>query len=153
MSEQAEKNFAIQKLYLKDVSFESPLSPAVFSEENWAPEINVQLNTESNTLAENVIESILKITVTAQHDGKTVFLIELHQAGVFTLEGFADEEKAGMIGSYCPNLLFPFAREAISDLVTKGGFPQLLLAPVNFDALYAQHLEQQQQAATEETTH
>ncbi|MDH5516920.1 MAG: protein-export chaperone SecB [Gammaproteobacteria bacterium] len=153
MSEQAQKNFAIQKLYLKDVSFEAPLSPAVFSEENWAPEINVQLNTESNALAENVIESVLKITVTAQHEQKTVFLVELHQAGVFTLEGFNDEEKAGMIGSYCPNLLFPFAREAISDLVTKGGFPQLLLAPVNFDALYAQHLEQQQQAATEETTH
>ncbi|MDH5393293.1 MAG: protein-export chaperone SecB [Gammaproteobacteria bacterium] len=153
MSEQAEKNFVIQKIYLKDVSFESPVSPAVFSEENWAPEINVQLNTESNALAENVVESILKITVTAKFEDTTVFLVELDQAGVFTLEGFNDEEKAGMIGSYCPNLLFPYAREAISDLVGKGGFPQLLLAPVNFDALYARHLEQQQQAATEETAH
>ncbi len=147
MSEQEQKNFVIQKLYVKDASFESPNAPAVFSEDDWAPEINVQLNTESNPLADNVVEVVLKITVTATHDKKTAFLVELHQAGVFTLEGFGDEEKAGMLGSYCPNVLFPFAREAINDMVGKGGFPQLLLAPVNFDALYAQHMQQQQQPA------
>jgi len=152
MSEQEQKNFVIQKLYLKDVSFESPNAPGVFSEQDWTPEINVQLNTESNTLADNVVEVILKITVTAKQEEKTAFLVELAQAGVFTLEGFNDEEKAGMLGSYCPNVLFPFAREAISELVGKGGFPQLLLAPVNFDALYQQHLQQQQTTA-EETTH
>jgi len=151
MSEQ-QKNFVIQKLYLKDVSFESPNSPAVFSEQDWQPEINVQLNTESNTLGDNVVEVVLKITVTAKQQEKTAFLVELHQAGVFTLEGFNDEEKGGMLGSYCPNVLFPFAREAISELVSKGGFPQLLLAPVNFDALYQQHLEQQQKKS-EETAH
>jgi len=152
MSEQEQKNFVIQKLYLKDVSFESPNTPGVFSEQDWTPEINVQLNTESNTLADNVVEVVLKITVTAKQEDKTAFLVELAQAGVFTLEGFNDEEKAGMLGSYCPNVLFPFAREAISELVSKGGFPQLLLAPVNFDALYQQHLQQQQSKA-EETTH
>ena len=153
MSDQPQKNFVIQKLYLKDVSFESPNAPSIFSEKDWAPEINVQLNTESKKLDENIAEVILKITVTAKHEGKTAFLVELEQAGVFTLEGFNDEEKNGMLGSYCPNVLFPFAREAINDLVGKGGFPQLLLAPVNFDALYQQHLQQQQQAAAEETTH
>lgn len=151
MSEQ-QKNFVIQKLYLKDVSFESPNAPAVFSEQEWTPEINVQLNTESSKLADNVVEVVLKITVTATHEEKTAFLVELHQAGVFTLEGFSDEEKGGMLGSYCPNVLFPFAREAINDLVGKGGFPQLLLAPVNFDALYQQHV-QQQQNTEEETAH
>ncbi len=151
MSEQ-QKNFVIQKLYLKDVSFESPNSPAVFSEQDWQPEINVQLNTQSNTLGENVVEVVLNITVTATHQEKTAFLVELKQAGVFTLEGFNDEEKGGMLGSYCPNVLFPFAREAVSELVSKGGFPQLLLAPVNFDALYQQHLEQQQKNS-EETAH
>lgn len=151
MSEQ-QKNFVIQKLYLKDVSFESPNSPAIFSEQDWQPEINVQLNTESNTLGESVVEVVLNITVTATHQEKTAFLVELKQAGVFTLEGFNDEEKGGMLGSYCPNVLFPFAREAISELVSKGGFPQLLLAPVNFDALYQQHLEKQQKNS-EETAH
>ena len=152
MSEQEQKNFVIQKLYLKDVSFESPNSPAVFSEKEWAPEINVQLNTESKNMEGNVYETVLKITVTASQDDTTAFLVELEQAGVFTLEGFNEEEQAGMLGSYCPNVLFPYAREAISELVGKGGFPQLLLAPVNFDALYQQHL-QQQNASAEETTH
>jgi len=152
MSDEQQKNFVIQKLYLKDVSFESPNTPAVFSEQEWQPEINVQLNTESNTLADNVVEVVLNITVTATHQEKTAFLVELKQAGVFTLEGFNDEEKGGMLGSYCPNVLFPFAREAISELVSKGGFPQLLLAPVNFDALYQQHLDQQQKKS-EETAH
>lgn len=149
MSEEEQKNFVIQKIYIKDASYESPNSPAMFSEDEWAPEINVQLNTESNDLAENVVEVILKITVTAKHKDKTAFLVEFHQAGIFTLEGFDAEEKAGMLGSYCPNVLFPFAREAINDLVGKGGFPQLLLAPVNFDALYQQHMQQQQSASAE----
>jgi len=150
MSEQEQKNFVIQKLYVKDVSFESPNAPEVFLKEEFTPEINVQLGTESNQLNDATVEVVLKITVTAEHEGKTAFLVELHQAGVFTVDGFNDEEKGGMIGSYIPNVLFPFAREAINDLVGKGGFPQLLLAPVNFDALYAQNLQQQQ---AEETSH
>ena len=139
MSEQEQKNFAIQKIYLKDVSFESPHSPAVFSEEEWQPEINVQLNSETKKLGDDVFDVALSITVTAKHEDKTAFLVEVQQAGVFTMQGFEGEELSAMAGSYCPNILFPYAREAISDLVAKGGFPQLLLAPVNFDALYAQH--------------
>ena len=152
MSEQDQKNFTIQKIYLKDVSFESPNTPAVFAEDNWAPEINVQLNTESNKMGDDVFEVVLSITVTATHEEKTAFLVEIKQAGVFTMQGFGEEELSGMAGSYCPNILFPYAREAISELVGKGGFPQLLLAPVNFDALYAQHVQQQAESS-EETTH
>lgn len=150
--EQSQKNFAIQKIFIKDASFESPNSPAIFTEGNWQPEINVQLNTGSNSLGNDVYEVVLDITVTAKQGDKTGFLIEIKQAGIFNLMGFAEEELGLMLGSYCPNLLFPYAREAISDYVGKGGFPQLLLAPVNFDALYAQHLQQQKQQS-ESTEH
>lgn len=145
-AKQAQKNFIIQKLYIKDVSFESPNAPAIFTDNQWSPDINVQLNTESKDMGNNVHEVILSITVTAKQNDKTAFLVEIKQAGVFTLEGFEDNEKGAMLGSYCPNVLFPYAREAISDFVVKGGYPQLLLAPVNFDALYAQHVQQQQEA-------
>jgi preprotein translocase subunit SecB len=94
---------------------------------------------------------VLTVTVTAKLGEKTAYLMEVHQAGIFTVAGFAEKEMSHMLGSFCPNILFPYAREAISDIIGKGGFPQLLLAPVNFDALYAQHMQQkgQQGAATE----
>lgn len=117
--EQNQQQFAIQKIYLKDVSFESPNSPAVFQEANWQPEINVQLNTEGKTIAEGVHEVVLTVTVTAKKDDKTAFLVEVKQAGVFQLVGFEQEQLGGMLGAYCPETLFPFAREAISDLVSK----------------------------------
>ena len=147
------KQLVIQKIYLKDVSFESPNSPELFSSGQWKPEINVQLNTEGKALGTDVYDVTLMITVTAKHDEKTAFLAEVKQAGIFAVKGFSSEEMAPMIGSYCPNVLFPYAREAISDLVTKGGFPQLLLAPVNFDAIYAQHVQQQKQAAEGQAKH
>lgn len=142
--------FEIQKLYLKDVSFESPSAPRIFTGE-WKPETNVQLGTETRKLQEDVHEVSLNITVTASMEKKTSYLVELKQAGVFTLRGFDDAQLGHMLGSYCPNILFPFAREAISELISKGGFPGFLLAPVNFDALYSQHLQQaaQQQDASE----
>ncbi len=149
MSEQAnQQQFSIQKIYLKDVSFESPNSPAVFSGE-WKPEVNVQLNTEIKGLESNMHEVTLSVTVTAKQQDKTAFLVEVKQAGLFQLAGFEQEQLGGMLGAYCPETLFPYAREAISDLVTKGGFPQLLLSPVNFNALYMQHQQQQAQAATD----
>jgi len=148
MSEQAnQQQFSIQKIYLKDVSFESPNSPAVFSGE-WKPEVNVQLNTEIKGLENNMHEVTLSVTVTARQQDKTAFLVEVKQAGLFQLAGFEQEQLGGMLGAYCPETLFPYAREAISDLVSKGGFPQLLLSPVNFNALYMQH-QQQAQAATD----
>ena len=142
-----QQQFAIQKLYLKDASFESPNSPAVFQQGDWQPEVNVQLNTEGKTLSEGVHEVILSVTVTAKQGENTAFLVEVKQAGVFQMAGFEEEQMKGMMGAYCPEVLFPFAREAIADLVAKGGFPQLILAPVNFNALYMQHQQQAAQQA------
>lgn len=140
-SKQAEAQFAIQKIYLKDVSFESPSAPAVFTDD-WNPETNMDLNTSGKAIDDNVYEVELSITVTAKNKDKTGFLVEIKQCGIFSISGMDEANLNGMLGSFCPNILFPYAREAISDLVTKGGFPQLLLAPVNFDAIYAQHLQQ-----------
>lgn len=148
---QEEQQFAIQKIYLKDVSFESPNSPQAFTGSEWKPEINVQINSSNKTIAENTYEVVLSITVTAKHEESTAFLAEVQQAGVFTMAGFPEESLGGMVGAYCPETLFPYAREAVSELVTKGGFPQLLLTPVNFNALYSQQMEQQ--AAAQETSH
>lgn len=137
------KQFELQRIYLKDVSFETPNSPQIFLQE-WKPKIELQLGTEASRLDDGVYEVVLKVTVTNKVADKTAFLAEVSQAGIFILRGFADNEMAQMLGSYCPNVLFPYAREAISDLVTKGSFPQFLLAPVNFDALLAQHIQEQQ---------
>ena len=133
--------FSIMRIYLKDVSFEVPGAPQVFTDE-WKPEINLQLRTEVSQIENNIYEVTLNITVTAQQGEKTGFLVEVQQAGLFEIKYFDETQKQGMLGAYCPNTLFPFAREVISDLVSKGGFPQLLLAPVNFDAMYAQQANQ-----------
>jgi preprotein translocase subunit SecB len=132
--------FVIQKIYVRDLSFESPAAPQVFTEQI-VPQANLQLSNSSTLLAEGVHEVVLSLTVTATHNEKTIFLVEVQQAGVFSLVGYSASDSAAMLGSYCPNILFPFAREAVADLVAKGGFPTLLLAPINFDALYAQHLQ------------
>ena len=136
------QEFGIHSIYLKDVSFESPNAPAIFMEQV-QPQIQMDLNITSNPLAEDVFEVVLSVTITAKAEDKTAFLVELQQAGAFSLKGFDDDTIGPMLGIYCPNLLFPYAREAISNLVTKGGFPQLLLEPVNFEALYAQHMQEQ----------
>jgi len=152
--EQNQQQFSIQKIYLKDVSFESPNAPTVFQDGQWKPEVNVQINTEVKKISDELNEVTLTVTVTAKHDETTAFLVEVKQAGIFQLAGFEQEQLGGMLGAYCPEVLFPYAREAISDLVTKGGFPQMLLSPVNFNALYMQHQQQQQAAqAPEETAH
>ena len=150
----SEREFVIQKIYLKDVSFETPSTPAIF-QKKWEPEIGLQLGNSAVTLSEGLHEIILSITVTAKLGEETAYLCEVKQAGIFTIKGYADNEMGMMAGSFCPNILFPYAREAISDLVVKGGFPQMLLAPVNFDALYQQHVRQaqQQQQAPAETKH
>lgn len=135
--------FAIQRIYTKDISFETPNSPAIFTEK-WEPQVNVDLNSTGNRLGEGVYEVILSLTVTAKLGEKIAYLCEVQQAGVFSLEGFNEQDLGSMLHSFCPNMLFPYAREVISDLVSKGSFPQMLLAPINFDALYAQHLQKQQ---------
>lgn len=134
--------FAIQRIYTKDLSFETPNSPSVFTEK-WEPDVNVELNTNGNKLTDTIYEVVLSVTVTAKLGDKTAYLAEVQQAGIFTLSGFSDEDLNGMIHSFCPTQLFPYVREVVSDLVNKGSFPQMVLQPINFDALYAQHLERQ----------
>jgi preprotein translocase subunit SecB len=139
----AQRQLAIQRVYVKDVSFESPGVPEVFGQE-WRPEVNLNIGTVSRAVGANQYEVTLSATVTVKSGEQNAFLVEVKQAGVFVLSGFAEAELAQVLGSYCPNVLFPYLRETVSDLVTRGSFPQLLLAPVNFDALYAQHLRQRQ---------
>lgn len=129
--------FAIQKIYVKDISFETPHSPGIFSME-WDPVVNMQLSSESLKINEDLTEVVLTVTVTTKLGDKTAYLVEIHIAGVFMIKEFPQEAIDHMAATVCPNILFPFAREIISDLVTRGGFPQLLLTPVNFEALYAQ---------------
>ncbi len=151
MSEATQQAFVIQKIYTKDVSFESPNSPAIFTHE-FKPELSVDLNVESTGLDDDVFHVVVRVTATTKVEDKTAFLCEVEQAGIFTLAGFSDAELSYMLGVQCPTALFPYAREAVSDLVTRGGFPQLLLEPVNFEAMYASHMQQQQAQAEANTT-
>lgn len=135
-------HFEIQRIFVKDLSFEAPNTPHTFIEE-WKPEVVLNLETKSNRIQDQAHEVVLSVTATVSTSKKTAFLIEVHQAGVFIVSGFPGDQLHQMLGSFCPNILFPYAREVISDTVMRGGFPQLILAPVNFDALYSQHLEKQ----------
>ncbi len=143
--EQAPKNqFSIQKIYVKDVSFESPATPQVFSFQKWEPKIDLNLNNRHAGVGEDVYEVVLSITATVKQEEKTAFLIEVQQAGLFSIVGFNDQDRNYLLGSQCMNILLPYAREVISDMTTRGGFPPLILSPVNFDALYQQHVKAQQ---------
>jgi preprotein translocase subunit SecB len=128
------------------MSFETPHSPKIFTEK-WEPAVDFNMGSNVESLDNSLYEVAVTVTITVKSGDKTAYLVEVNQAGIFALSGFTDQEMGPMVGSFCPNILFPYAREAVSDLVAKGGFPQLLLAPVNFDALYAQHLQQAQQQA------
>jgi preprotein translocase subunit SecB len=143
-----EKQFSIQKIYTKDMSFETPNSPKIFTE-TWEPSVDFNLGSHVEPLENSFFEINLTITITVKNKDTVAYLVEVNQAGIFALGGFTDEEMGPMVGSFCPNILFPYAREAVSDLIVRGGFPQLLLAPVNFDALYAQHLQQTQIPSSE----
>jgi len=146
----AQPHFEIQRIFTKGISFESPNTPRTFVEE-WRPEVSLNLETKSNRIDDHLHEVVLSITATVTTDKKTAFLIEVEQAGVFAIKHFPNEQLHHMLGSFCPNILFPYAREVVSDLVVRGGFPQLLLAPVNFDALYAEHMKQQGEGASEQS--
>ncbi len=138
--------FAPQKIYIKDISFETPHSPEIFTEE-WNPSVNMNLSSEGKAIGDKLYEIVLSITVTVTVADKTAYLVEAQQAGVFHIDGFPHEVIERMIATICPNIIFPFARELVADIVTRGGFPQLLLAPVNFDAMYQQQLMQNKQNA------
>ena len=143
----AEQQFIIERVYVKDISFEAPNSPAIFTEE-WEPDTSLNLNTQVNVLGDDHYEVELHINVTVKgKDGKTAFLVEAIQAGAFMIKGYAPDQLNHLLASYCPGQLFPYAREVISNLVSKGSFPEMHLSPINFDALYAKNLTQQHEEA------
>ena len=142
-----EKRISVAKIYVKDFSFESPLTPAVFNAEKWAPQTNLNLRSGHSVVENGIHEVVLTITVDAKEDDKTVFLVELQQAGLFELTGYDDTERGAITGSYCPSILFPYAREAIASIIQRGGFPEFVLQPINFDALYMQSQKQAAEAA------
>jgi preprotein translocase subunit SecB len=156
MAENQEKTdgrqFSIQRIYTKDLSFESPNAPEIFRGE-WKPENQLSLNTKVNKIGDQVYEVVLTVTANVKVGDKTAFIAEVHQAGIFTLHGFSEQELGPMLGAYCPSLLFPYAREVVSDLVTKGSFPQLVLQHVSFDALFAQHQQQAAESGQQPSQH
>lgn len=145
--------FMLQKIYIRDFSFEAPTAPEVFlqAQGEWEPQINFQLQNKSRELSQpGIYEDVLEMTVTVKMGEQTAFLVELQQAGIFAIQGVDQPTLSRLLAVECLGILFPYAREAVSDVVTKGGFPPLLLAPVNFEALYQQQLQQQQQGAPAE---
>lgn len=145
--------FGIEKIYVKDMSLEIPNAPQVFLQrEN--PEVGIELHNAAAAIGEGVFEAVITVTVTSRIEDKTVFLVEVAQAGIFQIRNVPNESIEGILGVTCPNILFPYAREAVSDLVTRAGFPPVLLNPINFEALYLQQKQQQvQQAGESATTH
>ena len=140
----AEKQLAISKIYVKDFSFESPQAPKVFTRGEWKPQTNLNLRSAHTALDGNAHEVVLTITVEAKDDDETLFLVEIHQAGIFEVSGYGTDELEAIVGSFCPNILFPYARESIASTIQKGGFPEFVLQPINFDALFLQAKQQQQ---------
>ncbi len=146
--EQKQPQFALQRIYVKDLSFEAPGSPFVF-QQDWTPKVNLDLNSNSQQIAENMYEVVVSLTVTVTNqeseeaEAKTAFLVEVQQAGLFHIDGLEEAQLHHTLGAFCPNVLFPYAREAIDNAVNRGSFPALMLAPVNFDALYAEAMQRQ----------
>ena len=138
--------FSLQRIYLKDSSFESPRSPKVF-QNKWTPKINFDIKTRNSKIQDDVYEVVLVLTAEAKLEEETAFLVEVHQSGIFSCEDFDDTQLEQLLSTVCPNILYPYAREAIDGLVTKGSFPALMLSPINFDALYAQQKQAQAEQA------
>ena len=138
------QQFIIQRLYIKNSSFETTQTPAIF-QKKWEPELNLELNTNHTELEANTYEVTLTVTATVKNKEETAFLVEVQQAGVFTVNGPDAQQLNHILGSFCPSILFPYVRETVSSLVTKGSFPPLVLSPINFDALYMQKMQAQQE--------
>ena len=150
-----ETQFMIQRIYIKDLSYETPNTPAVFQQQ-WEPELSLDLNANHNEIEKGIYEVVLTVTATIKNQNAIAFLSEVKQAGIFTIQGAPAEQLDHLLGSFCPSILFPYARETITSQVIHGSFPQLVLAPINFDALYMQQMEEKQKAKLNkeiETTH
>lgn len=137
--DQGQAQLVLQKIYVKDASFEAPSAPQIFQEE-MSPQLQLNMNQKVTALAQDVYEVVLTLTLTCSAAEKTAYLVEVQQAGVFTISGFDARNLDAVIGTYCPNTLFPYARQMISDLIQAGGFPPYFLQPINFDQLYADTL-------------
>jgi preprotein translocase subunit SecB len=149
--DQSGPRFGIQRIYVKDVSYEAPATPEAFTQQV-APQIGMQVGTKSTPLEREFYEVVLSATVSAKQNDKTAFLVEVQQAGIFAIQGYDEQQLGALLNTYCPNILFPFLREVVADLTTKGGFAPLLLAPINFEALYAQRQQQTRRADGPEAT-
>ena len=148
MEQNEQPVFGIEKLYVKDLSLEVPNAPQIYLERE-APQVEIQLGTSGSGVGDGAYEVVLTVTVTAKLEDKTVFLVEVGQAGIFRIVNVPNEQIEPLIAVACPNILFPYAREAVSDAVTRAGFQPIVLQPVNFEAMYMQRMQQQAQAPTE----
>ncbi|MCW8962439.1 MAG: protein-export chaperone SecB [Gammaproteobacteria bacterium] len=147
MTDEIQPAFAAQRIYLKDASYEAPNAPGIFLKE-WDPEVNVEMDNSVTTIDENGVYDVqLKITVTAKTAGEIAYIAEVVQGGIFMITGFEDKDRQRLTGSVCPDTLYPYAREALSNLMTKGSFPPFILTPVNFDYIYGKRLEEREQQA------
>lgn len=149
MSEQQSPVFAIEKIYVKDLSLEIPNAPGIFLERE-APEVNLQLSTKNESIDQELYEVLLTVTVTARIKGKVMFLVEVQQAGIFRIHHVEEKEMSPVLGIACPNILFPYLRETVSDIVTRAGFPTVILNPVNFEAIYRQGKQKTETGAVAE---
>ncbi|MDD2833873.1 MAG: protein-export chaperone SecB [Methylotenera sp.] len=149
-NEAQEPGFSIEKIYLKDASLEIPHAPQIFTERT-QPQVGIELSNVAQQIEAGVFEVAIKVTVTSKIADKTVFLVEVTQAGIFQIRNVPEENIAMIVGITCPNILFPYARESISDLTIRGGFQPVLLNPINFEALFAQQQQQQAEQADSAT--
>lgn len=146
MSESLQPVFAIEKIYLKDLSVEAPNAPEIFSERE-APTVDVDINSQAREVQAGMFEVVLKVTITAKINEKAMFLVETAQAGLFQIRNVPPQDMGPLLGIACPNTLFPYARETISTVTARAGFPPVVLAPMSFEGIYQQQMEQQMQAA------
>jgi len=144
-AEKEQAQFSIQRIYVKDVSFESPQGVAAFQKQ-WKPKVSQDMNSRTNKIDDDLYEVVLRVTITMTDGEDTIYLAEVEQAGLFTIKGFTEQQMPQVINTTCPSILFPYLRETIDNIITKGGFPALMLPPINFDALFASAVQQ----ATEE---
>lgn len=147
--QQPEQQFQLQRIFLKDLSYEAPKTPQLFKEQ-WKPEVNLEVNNTASEVEEGIYEVVLKVTVTVKNGDNTAFIAEVAQAGLFLLQGVEGIQKEAILKGVCANILFPYAREAISDVVARGTFPQFLLQPINFEAAFAENLRKQQEQAKQD---
>jgi preprotein translocase subunit SecB len=149
MNSQPQPVFSIEKIYVKDLSLEIPNAPRIYLERE-TPEVNIQLHTKAERIDEGMFETVLTITVTAKIKDKTMFLVEVQQGGIFQIRNVPEADMEPVLGIACPNVIFPYLRETVSDVVTRAGFHAVILNPVNFEALYYQGKEQAEKSATAE---